>query len=249
MPTKSLSHALLDAGSLQLSIRNNDGDIVRLPGWQLSPSLVSDTKPFRTFRSYKGQPHYSGTYWSSTESGHVIYESRLELSRLLLADFDPTVDRIFAQPLMMRAKVDGRWVQHTPDYLLVRGAELTFVAVKPLNRLDDPKVVETFAWVRAVVESSGWTFEVASEPAQPYFNNVRFLAGYRRPQTISHEALNQLRALRINGLTFGEVLRLAGGREQLVRAALLHMLWTHELDANLSQVLSSDTVLTSEASA
>jgi hypothetical protein len=44
--------------------------------------MVGDAKPYRTFRWYLGQMHYSGSYWSSTESAHVIYESRLELSRL-----------------------------------------------------------------------------------------------------------------------------------------------------------------------
>ena len=50
--------------------------------------MVGDAKPYRTFRWYLGQMHYSGSYWSSTESAHVIYESRLELSRLLMPDFD-----------------------------------------------------------------------------------------------------------------------------------------------------------------
>jgi hypothetical protein len=31
-----------------------------------------------------GQAHYPGYYWSATASGHVIYESRLELTCLLL---------------------------------------------------------------------------------------------------------------------------------------------------------------------
>ncbi|WP_297725529.1 TnsA-like heteromeric transposase endonuclease subunit [Mycobacterium sp.] len=153
----------------------HDGEIVRVPVQQLSTALMADTKPLRTFRWYKGQPHYSGTYWSSTEAAHVIYESRLELSRLLLADFDAAVTRIFAQPLMIRAKVDGRRLRHTPDYLLIAGAEFRFVAVKPQGRLEDPKVIATFAWVREVIESNGWSFEVASEPPQPYFDNVRFL--------------------------------------------------------------------------
>lgn len=30
----------------------------------------------------------SGYFWSATMSAHVVYESRLELARLLLADFD-----------------------------------------------------------------------------------------------------------------------------------------------------------------
>lgn len=32
-------------------------------------------------RWHKGQRHYSGTYWSATERGHVIYESRLSRRR------------------------------------------------------------------------------------------------------------------------------------------------------------------------
>jgi hypothetical protein len=33
--------------------------------------------PWRTFRWYKGQKHYSGAFWSATERDLVIYESRL----------------------------------------------------------------------------------------------------------------------------------------------------------------------------
>ncbi|MFI9580812.1 hypothetical protein ACIHCQ_02965 [Streptomyces sp. NPDC052236] len=47
--------------------------------------LLQSACPWRTFRWYKGQKHYSGTYWSSTMRDHVIHESRLELTRLLLA--------------------------------------------------------------------------------------------------------------------------------------------------------------------
>ena len=123
------------------------------------------------------------------------------------------------------------------------GAELTFVAVKPRDRLDDPKVAETFAWVGKVIESFGWGFEVASEPAQPLFDNVRFLAGYRREQSISAVALAQLRAMTLSGLMFGEAVRRAQAPEPLVRAALLHLLWTREVQADLSLVLSDKTPL------
>lgn len=230
--------------SAKFSVRMADDEVVSLPAWQLSPVMMADSKPFRTFRWYKGQPHYSGTYWSATESAHVIYESRLELARLLLADFDATVTRIYSQPLMIRAKVDGQWRRHTPDYLLVKGAALEFVAVKPRYRLDDPKVIETFTWVREVVESNGWAFEIACEPARPYIDNVCFLAGYRRAQLISADALDLLRTLDLDGAAFGDVLRAAEGCEPILRAALLHMLWTHELEADLSRVLCEKTVLT-----
>jgi hypothetical protein len=40
--------------------------------------------PVREFRSWRGRKHYSGWYWSVTTGGHVVYESRLELARVLL---------------------------------------------------------------------------------------------------------------------------------------------------------------------
>lgn len=144
---------------------------------------------------------------------------------------------------MIRAKVDGRWRRHIPDYLLIRGAELTFVAVKHWERLNDPKVVEMITWVREVVESGGWAFEVYSALPRPFFDNVRFLAGYRRPQSISREALDEIRAVRLNGKAFGDVVRRAAACEPVIRTALLHMLWTHEAEADLSQVLGDKTVL------
>jgi hypothetical protein len=66
-----------------------------------------------------GQKHYSGTYWSSTVSGPVIYESRLELARLLFADFDHRVLDIVAQPFLLRAAVDQKARKHVPDYLVI----------------------------------------------------------------------------------------------------------------------------------
>ena len=59
-------------------------------------------RPWRVFRWRQGQAHYSGWYWSATAGGHVVYESRLELARLLLADFDPQVTAIAAQPFLAR---------------------------------------------------------------------------------------------------------------------------------------------------
>jgi hypothetical protein len=61
---------------------------------------VKAATPWRTFRSHRSQRHYSGWYWSSTTGGHVVYESRLELARLLLADADRDVVAIAAQPFL-----------------------------------------------------------------------------------------------------------------------------------------------------
>ena len=55
-------------------------------------------RPVRRVRSYAGQRHYSGLYWASTTGSHVGYEGRLELDRLMLADFDPEVEWMATQP-------------------------------------------------------------------------------------------------------------------------------------------------------
>lgn len=66
-----------------------------------------------------GQTHYPGYYWSVTAGAHVLYESRLELARLLLADFDPQVVAIAAQPFLLRVRIEDRVRRHVPDFLLV----------------------------------------------------------------------------------------------------------------------------------
>lgn len=212
------------------------------------PLMVQDAHPWREFRWYLGQPHYSGSYWSSTESKHVVYESRLELSRLLMADFDPSVTKIVAQPFMMRAKVNGRTRRHVPDYWLFTTEGPVVVNVKPKGRLHDPAVVATLDWVREVVESVGWRFEIASEQPAAMLENVRFLAGYRRAERISQSALVAVRATDVDGLQFRDAIQKVSQPGPFVRAALLHMLWTHELTMDLAQVICSQTVLHSATS-
>lgn len=75
---------------------------------EVSVELLVSAVPWRTFRWFKGQKHYSGIYWSATTNDHVIYESRLELARLLFADFDPSVRHIVAQPFLLRADLEGK---------------------------------------------------------------------------------------------------------------------------------------------
>jgi hypothetical protein len=65
------------------------------------PADVVAGLPVREFRWYKGRQHYSGWYWSAMLGRLVAYESRLELARIMLADFDPSVTGIAAQPFLL----------------------------------------------------------------------------------------------------------------------------------------------------
>ena len=55
-----------------------------------------------------------GSYWSATEGRHVIDESRLELARLLFAEFDRSVHRICAQPFLLVMRSHGGMMKIIP---------------------------------------------------------------------------------------------------------------------------------------
>ncbi|MDX1873283.1 TnsA-like heteromeric transposase endonuclease subunit [Mycolicibacterium sp. 120266] len=205
---------------------------------------LTNATPWRTFRWYRGQKHYSGSYWSSTVGGHVIYESRLELARLLFADFDTSVQCIIAQPFLLRTSVDRKSRKHIPDYLLITDNGPVVVDVKPAHRLADPKVTFTFEWTRELIESRGWRYEVATEPIAVELANVRFLAGYRRGWLFRSELLAQLRQQNLDGSPLADALScLPEEPIQHVKAAVLHLLWRQELLIDLSKPLSRRTEL------
>lgn len=229
----------------QVSFRSvRDGSEVTRSLSEVALDDLEAARPWRTFRWRKGQRHYSGTYWCATERDHVIYESRLELARLMLADFDANVTRIVAQPFLLRATVDGQHRRHVPDYLLVGGGVPVIVDVKPWRRLSNPTVESTFAWTAAVLQTRGWRREVATEPAGPEFANVAFLAGYRRSWLIDPELISDLAKRDLDGRTFGEAVRAIAHRQPAaVRAALLHLLWRQVYTVDLARPLSETHVL------
>ncbi|WP_236746028.1 TnsA-like heteromeric transposase endonuclease subunit [Mycobacteroides abscessus] len=204
--------------------------------------------PWRNFRWVHGQRHYSGTYWSSTTEGFVIYESRLELARLLVADFDDRVEHIVAQPFLMTARIDGKLRRHVPDYLLFTTDGPVVIDVKPRRKLDAPKVAYTLAWAREMIESHGWVFEVATEPAPTLLENIRFLAGYRRQWLIDPQILACLRAQRHHGRSLADTVNSVQGVAAIsVKPAVLHMLWTHELSTDLTRRLSGRSEISASA--
>ena len=172
------------------------------------------------------------------------YESRLELARLLDADFDTAVSGIVSQPFLLSAVVDGQRRRHVPDYLLVSDDGPIVVDVKPEARLGNPKVASTLAWAKRAIESRGWRFEVSCEPAEQRASNIRFLAGYRRDWLSPPGLLDELRAADLNGLTLADAVTARSGWEApLVRAALFHLLWRGVYQVELDALLTPQHVI------
>lgn len=229
-----------------VSLRMAEGSEVRVPLRQLRARQVIAAVPWRKARSARGQAHYPGYYWSVTMGTHVIYESRLELARLLLADFDRDVVAIAAQPFLLQARVSGRARRHVPDFLLVRGSgPVRVVNVKPASRLGDPAIAEALAWPGQLIEAHGWEYEIWSGSDPLFLANLRFLAGYRRPGLLAGDLLEAVFTAVAPGDTIGAVTgRLAAsGCRGEVKAAVLRLLWQQRLVTDLHRPLDAGSPL------
>jgi len=223
------------------SVRFADGSTREMPLAELTATLVLSAVPWRAIRSHRGQQHLPGLYWSSTTDAHVVYESRLELARLLLADFDRGVVGIAAQPFLVREV--GR--RHVPDFLLSRvDGSVLVVNVKPADGVGSARVADALAWAGRVFADRGWEHEVWSGADAQLLANVRFLAGYRREALVGE--LTGVEAV----LRTGAVLTIAGAEAALKgagvaepRTVVLHLLWTGGLRADLDRPLTGETEL------
>jgi hypothetical protein len=148
--------------------KDHAGQVVET-GWvEMDYRAVAAGRPWRTFPWYLGQRNYSGRYWSATERTLVGYELLLELSRLILADFDREVKRIASQPFHLVIRKSGTQRRRTPDYLLVRHGRPVVIDVKTSKELANEDVLRLLELTREVVQSRGWDYEIACEPESPH---------------------------------------------------------------------------------
>jgi hypothetical protein len=200
--------------------------------------------PVREFRWYRGRRHYSGWYWSATLQRLVAYESRLELARILLADFDEDVVCVAAQPFQLIGPDSGRIRRHVPDLLLVhRGGAVTVVDVKAPAKVEDPAVQAVFVWTRDLVGLRGWGFEAWSGADRQLLDNVRLLAGYRRTTVIDRDLIPAVLGVAAGPVSIGGIEWALRSQHLpvLVRPVVLHLLWTGVLRADLTRPLSLET--------
>jgi hypothetical protein len=199
--------------------------------------------PVRKVRSNARRRHYAGAFWSATNSGHVPYESRLELDRLWLADFAPEVVRIAAQPMWL-CGVDGKTMRrHVPDLLLKSvDGQFTVVDVKPAEFAELDEVARVFAWTERICASRGWTYQVWSGGDPVVLANIRAIGAARRTGLISTADFASVDAVARTGMTIDEVV--AATKDWRCRSAVLAKLWAGVWSVDLSAPLSERSVLT-----
>lgn len=220
-------------------------DVVPLADTRLQ--LFDSAVPWREFRWYKKQQHFSGWYWSATMEAPVGYESRLEYANLLLLDFDQQVEWILSQPFLLTGDDRGKTRKHIPDYLFSQqDGSVCVMDVKPAAKLSLPKVRDSLGWSRRVIEKHGWEYRVLSEPDPTVLANVQFLAGYRRASQFDGDEVTRAAAVLNNPQTLGEAVRTVTpitGDARFARSLVLHLLWNKQLRTDLSELLSSTNIV------
>ena len=164
---------------------------------------------------------------------------------MLFADYDVAVRQVIAQPFLLRAIVNRRMRRHVPDFLLFTDTVPPVVVdVKPAHRLEVEKVRFTLDWTRELVEELGWRYEVWTEPPELSVMNLRFLAGFRNSDRFDPELLKVVRREAVSDCVLGQVLdRDLGEPPYRVRAAVVHLLWRHDLEVDITQPLRTSSPL------
>jgi hypothetical protein len=231
--------------SIEVEYKRADGEVVKTAWSDLDTDAVIEGRPWRTFPWYLGQRNYSGLYWCATERAMVGYESRLELSRLMMADFDLSVKHIVSQPFRIWGRISGERLLRVPDYLAITDEGPVVIDVTRTERLADPKFRRMLHRTRHVVEARGWRYEIANEPPKVEFLNIRFLAGYRREWLFTDEVLDDIRQSAHSAplLSINDIVSHTKRSRSIALAGLLHLLWRQEFTIDITRRLSPTTTV------
>jgi hypothetical protein len=214
---------------------------------ELDGDRVVHGLPVRTIRSFAGQRHYPGLFWSATTGRHVWYESLLELDRLWLADFDPNVAWIASQPMWLSGMDGSTRRRHVPDLLLkLRDGGFVVADVKPAKFAAREEVAAVFDWTGRLCAAKGWRYEVWSGAPETLLANVRWLAVGRRVHLVDPTALEVVAQVGLSGMTIAEICSAASTHapELLVKPAVMSLLWSGTWVTDLLAPVSGESVVT-----
>ena len=149
---------------VQLRLTNQETASVR---WDaLNEELARSATPWRLVRHYHGQTHFPGWFWSEKIRRRIMYESRLELARLIVAEFDPCLVDVREQVFHLTMNfADGSVIRHIPDFFIfAEGRPPRLVNVKPLGWENDQKLRKTFGALSSLCAQQGLSVAMRKYP-------------------------------------------------------------------------------------
>jgi hypothetical protein len=136
--------------------------------------------------------------------------------------------------------------RHAPDFFarLADGGALV-IDSRPLDRIGE-RDLEAFTAAGAACARLGWRYAVQDSADPVQAANLRWLAGYRHPRCHDEPVADLLREV------FAEPRQLIDGAEMAgdplaTLPVLFHLMWRHELAADLLLVLSHRSVVRAAA--
>lgn len=222
-------------------------------GYARSISQVSLTDlvfchPMRDFSRRHGQVNKPVAFYSRTVGDLIACESQHERRFMILADWNPDVVHIAAQPFTIDFQVGHELDSHTPDFVLItRAGGVVVVDVKWPAAAETADALRRHAAVDQVLVSSGMQHAVWSGAPQTVISNLALFASARVPETaltlIGPEVLGAARS----GTRVQELVHLVAERAQMPASVVLvvvrQLLWDHKLTVDLRRPFGMETTL------
>ena len=202
--------------------------------------------PVRQFPSWRGKRNYSGSYWSSTNSGHVGFESLYERTALMMFDREPTVTRISSQPMWISWSDGSAPGSHAPDFFLRHSSgDGEIIDVRPKARIDEA-ATRSFEATQELCDQVGFSYRVISDIDATLDQNLRFLSRYRdREWKLPATQIEILRRCQPFELSIRALIAMLSEKNQESRAPgwVYSLLWSAQIQTDLRKPLRQDSLV------
>jgi hypothetical protein len=155
--------------SVSFSKRTKNGRLVfqplitaqaRNPKW--TPGIEISMEPLRQVIGRSSQINNGWHRTNKHPKGYLPGESRPELALfLVLAEMDPNITVVAAQPAEIPFSHDGKACRHFPDYAVIEAGESVLYEVKTARKYAEREVVRRLSGACRSVEARGWSYFVA----------------------------------------------------------------------------------------
>lgn len=209
-------------------------------------------RPIRSFPAYRGRRAHQGKYWFSRSQSHVSFESRFEMTALMVLDFCGEAKAVSSNPFWLLWPCGERPVRHAPDFFVRRHDGSTLVVdVKPAQRVTDQDRLQHDR-TRRLCDELAWEYREFAAVDVILERNLRLLAGYHHQRFAPLPSLRRLIESRLqvageDGMRLGDLIdsvtALPDHSDTTVVCGIYHMMWNTQMHSDLDQLLSWNTIV------